>query len=254
MPGRACDMLARVIESFVDLSYRGLPLGRRIKLTRVRPRSGYLELPQPMPVGTQISLATDEGVAIDAVVIDVHEQVGGSPHTPGMAIAPALVDDAARWWEARVALPDDAEAAATGDRVRSVTLRPRTTTIPMPPSAEALAGGDDQATVGMQALADDGQQTTVMEAIDPALLEQLMAGAGQSGELPVVDDGLRTVAMPAVDLSALGLAGEAGDGDDGGGEVGELDDAGASGSMAIPAQGDASGPQRGKRRKKRRSQ
>ena len=41
-----------MIESFVDLTYRGLSLGRRIKLTQVRPTSGTLELVSPMPVGT----------------------------------------------------------------------------------------------------------------------------------------------------------------------------------------------------------
>ena len=54
MPGPTCVMLRLVSESFVDLTYRGLPLGRRIKLTQVRPSSGYLELAAPMPVGTAI--------------------------------------------------------------------------------------------------------------------------------------------------------------------------------------------------------
>jgi len=50
-----------VNESFVDLTYRGLSLGRRIKLTQVRPSSGYLELPSPMPVGTLVAISTDDG-------------------------------------------------------------------------------------------------------------------------------------------------------------------------------------------------
>src|SRR4051794_35535233 len=34
-------------DAFVDLSYRGLVLGKRIKLTQVRQASGYLEMPTP---------------------------------------------------------------------------------------------------------------------------------------------------------------------------------------------------------------
>src|SRR5262249_44950456 len=68
----------RVLESFVDLTYRGLSLGRRVRLSQVRPSSGYLELPAPMPVGTQIALATDDGVTFDATVTWIHEQVGSS--------------------------------------------------------------------------------------------------------------------------------------------------------------------------------
>ncbi|MBA3541582.1 MAG: hypothetical protein H0T79_18355, partial [Deltaproteobacteria bacterium] len=99
-----------MIESFVDLTYRGLPLGRRIKLARVRPTNGYLELPTPMPVGTTITIVTDEGVAIEAVVHAIHEQVGGSDKTPGMQVFPTLAGAAAEvaaWWSARVALPEE---------------------------------------------------------------------------------------------------------------------------------------------------
>src|SRR5215470_14983855 len=96
-----------MIESFVDLTYRSLPLGRRVKLTQVRPTTGYLEAPAPMPVGSRISVSTDEGVTFEAVVTYVHEQVGGSDRQPGMLIQPALADDkVSSWWRARVALPE----------------------------------------------------------------------------------------------------------------------------------------------------
>ena len=57
-----------VIESFVDLTYRGLSLGRRVRLSQVRPSTGYLELPAPMPVGSQIAITAEDGTAFDAVV------------------------------------------------------------------------------------------------------------------------------------------------------------------------------------------
>ena len=87
-------------ESFVDLSYRGLALGKRIKLTQVRPTLGHLEMPTPMPVGTTIGIATDDGVVLEATVAEVHEQVGGVERPPGMTVKPKLDSDAAHaWWK-----------------------------------------------------------------------------------------------------------------------------------------------------------
>ncbi|MBC7976402.1 MAG: hypothetical protein H7138_15635, partial [Myxococcales bacterium] len=79
-----------MIESFVDLTYRGLALGRRIQLTAVRPSTAFVELATPMPVGTQVAIVTDDGLALDATVTWIHEQVTGSDRVPGMVIAPAL--------------------------------------------------------------------------------------------------------------------------------------------------------------------
>src|SRR5262245_55708669 len=89
-------------ESFVDVSYRGLDLGKRLKLRDVRSDAGYLEIPLPMPVGTQIEIAVDEGLKIEATVTGVHEQVAGSDQHPGMRVRPALAGGAAQWWQARV--------------------------------------------------------------------------------------------------------------------------------------------------------
>src|SRR6185503_15102690 len=94
------------MESFVDLAYRGLSLGRRVKLTQVRPSTGYLETPAPMPVGTMIAIATDDGHHLDAIVTSIHEQVGGSDKHPGMTVKPKLEGATAAWWKERVALPD----------------------------------------------------------------------------------------------------------------------------------------------------
>src|SRR3954470_16011466 len=98
---RPTDVLysAMMSESFVDLTYRGLSLGRRVKLSQVRPSTGYLETPAPMPVGTAIQIATDDGITLDATVTAIHEQTGGSDKPPGMIVKPALAGEASEaWW------------------------------------------------------------------------------------------------------------------------------------------------------------
>ncbi len=162
--------------SFVDLSYRGLALARRVKLTQVRPTTGYVEIPTPMPVGTQIAITTDDNVAIDAVVTEIHEQVGGATHTPGMRVKPALAGAAAEWWKAHVVAPDPEEVR---------------TTDPMVPTT--IVGRRMSGEAAVPELVDDGHNTAVMDTVDP--------------DAPVVveEDGKRTTMMDAVDLAALGL-------------------------------------------------
>ena len=207
---------AQMIESFVDLTYRGLPLGRRIKLTQVRPASGYLEMPAPMPVGTHIALATDEGHTIDVVVAEIKEQVAGAETVPGMKIVPSLgADKVASWWQARVALP--AEPVKVEPREEPVTLRPRPATVPTAPPAEALhtpaAPNADMAaalrTVVEANAGIDTKRTTVMPAIDQEMLAQLTRDTNielfSKSEHPIVDDGNRTTVMTAIDPAMLGL-------------------------------------------------
>lgn len=169
-----------MIESFVDLTYRGLSLGRRVKLSQVRPTSGWLEVAAPMPVGTALVITTDEGLTVDAKVISIREQIGGSDHAPGMEVTPALVDaDRVAWWAARV--------AATSAPVMGETAAPAATTVMMAVVEAEVEGG----------------ATTVMPAVDPQLLEQL-AGEGDAPHA-IHDDGARTVVMDAIDPAALGL-------------------------------------------------
>lgn len=194
----------RVNESFVDLTYRGLSLGRRIKLTQVRPSSGYLELPSPMPVGTQVAIATDDGVRFDATVVWIHEQVAGADRTPGMVVLPELgADPAAAWWKARVALPDD-ESPRARRPSRPVTVRPRSHTRPTPPPMEAIA---DRAAIKadldarVAAAAGTGAPASaptaaavaapILAAIDPPALIEPPPTAGTAGDraaTPVDDD------------------------------------------------------------------
>ncbi|HEX5063624.1 MAG TPA: hypothetical protein VFV99_29805 [Kofleriaceae bacterium] len=226
-------------ESFVDLSYRGLALGKRIKLTQVRATAGYLEMPTPMPVGTTIGMSTDDGVLFEATVAEVREQVTGSDKPPGMVVKPKLDADAQRsWWKQRVTV--DEKPLPKPDAEGKVTVRSRRSTGDATPSE----------------LMDDGRNTAVMDAVDDS--------AGASGELaaqkevtdpslprisaeiaaqnPIVDDGKRTMMMDAVDLAALGL-----------------DPAASSGSMPAASDEDSGATgnggdknEKGKKKKKRR--
>jgi hypothetical protein len=178
-----------MIESFVDLTYRGLSLGRRVKLADVRPTTGYVEMPAPMPVGTAIAIITDDTVALDAIVVEVHEQVAGSSLPPGMVVRPKLEGDAAKaWWNQRVTMPELAKAGPPAP-------------VPAPPIIPAapvvvVSKRVTNPGLGVPELLDDGQVTGVMEvAVDP-----------DAESVPVlVDDGKKTTAMDAVDLAALGL-------------------------------------------------
>lgn len=230
-----------MIESFVDLTYRGLSLGRRVKLTSVSAGTGYLETPAPMPVGTSIAIATDEGLTLVAVVRAVHEQVGGSEQVPGMLVAPGL-DEAehAAWWTARIAPERPVAPPAPVEPPRTITVRPRSHTIPEPlvmaTLAEDAAGGR---TVAMSVVIPDelvpaepeqGGATQVMDAVDPELLAQLLGpgGGGVTDRMPtlredegrppsdrialattgkhaVIDDGRATSVMDVIDPAALGL-------------------------------------------------
>jgi hypothetical protein len=240
-----------VIESFVDLTYRGLSLGRRVRLSQVRPSAGYLELPAPMPVGAEIAIAAEDGTAFDAVVTGVHEQVAGSDRTPGMIVTPALAAEAAAaWWAARVSLPDDdaPRPRATGPgRSRPATVRPRSHTTPTPPP---LQGETTEATTDEvpTIIADLDARVTAAAGLAPARpdadhrfdgdrnamrtmvmplseIEALTAASADPepdasvDNHTVIDDGKRTVIMQPLDPVALGLAapgpgaGAPGDGD-----------------------------------------
>jgi len=256
-----------VIESFVDVTVRGLSLGRRIKLGQVRPSSGHLELASPMPVGTHVALATDDGVTIDATVIWVHEQVAGSDRAPGMIVAPVLAGDAAAWWTARVALPDD-DPKPRPPRARSVSARPRAQTLQTPPPEGAITDevpairADLEARVTAAAgLAPPKPAaepietpTMVMNAVDQAQLEQLTRDpdgapvaqgaqgaqgalvalvASSTGEHVVIDDGHQTIIMEAIEPSDLeAVAGDLGGdfgGDPRGADAGDDDPGGDDG-------------------------
>ena len=199
-------------DSYVDLGYRGLPLGRRVKLTQVRPSTGYLEAPQPMPVGTAIAITTDDGVAFDATIAEVHEQVAGAERAPGMLVRPALdAADARGWWEARVQLPELPPSPAPAPVAPAAVVLPKRMTLQGPAAVPELV--------------DDGHNTAVMEAV-------------------VVDDGLKTTVMDAVPEEIVAAAEAASAAEEDPGASGEL--------PADSATGDKPEPKGVKRRKKKR--
>ncbi|MGE5183129.1 MAG: hypothetical protein ACM31C_13755 [Acidobacteriota bacterium] len=198
-----------MIESFVDLTYRGLSLGRRVKLSDVRPTTGYVEIPAPMPVGTPIGILTDDTVALDAVVVEIHEQVAGSDRPPGMVVKPKLDGDAAKeWWTRRVSLPE---------AVKPAPPAPPPPPPKVPESVVVVSRRMTNPGIGVPAIVDDGQDTGVMDAIDPAQVGEPIDAAAVDpdadtaiADVPLHDDGKKTIAMNAVDLAALGLASSSG--------------------------------------------
>ena len=161
-------------DSFVDVSYRGLEVGRRLRIRDFSADAAYVEVPMPMPVGTPVDIAVDGGMIVKAIVARVHEQVGGSDRAPGMKVR-ATLDGAARaWWDARAQ-----ESPAPPEAVRAV---PREETAPASvESGPVDAGASD---------------TQVMAVVDPPEDE-----TGGNGEL--VDDGKRTQMMSTVDIEAI---------------------------------------------------
>jgi len=217
-----------VIESYVDLTYRGLSLGRRIKLTQVRPSNATLELAAPMPVGTHVAVTTDEGVTFDATVSWVYEQIAGSERTPGMVVVPVLAaDPALSWWKARVALPDEDQPRPRAPRGRPVTARPRSFTEPAPPPEGAITEEEIPTAIAelharVHAAAgvapprpagappDPGEQAaTGMTDLEREVpLQQTRSAEDESamrstGEHAVIDDGRKTMIMMPIDPSTL---------------------------------------------------
>lgn len=86
-------------ERFVDVTYLGIELGRRLRLDSGASGKAYLHFNAPMPIGTALTIATDEGLSIPARVLEVQEQVAGAERPPGMKIrAGDLTGDAKTWW------------------------------------------------------------------------------------------------------------------------------------------------------------
>lgn len=219
-------------EAFVDVAYRGLEVGRRLRLREVGPRTAYVEVGTPMPVGAGLVLRTDEGVSIAAVVIRVHEQVAGADMPPGMRIRTEALDGAAAgWWQALVTRGDP--------------------DIPEP----------EQGPVALTfEVAPQAHDTAVMKVAEvaevvPAPAAPPEGGNGESDADPHTLSASHTVVMSAVEISEItGLpvedddSGEADAAPDDA-EAGERD---AGGNGAAGSNGDEMQGGRGRRRKRRR--
>lgn len=196
-------------EAFVDVSWRGLEVGKRVKLHAVRADNAYVDHAAPMPVGTMLAIRTDEGYEITASVVRVHEQVGGSTEVPGMQIVPLnLSAEAQAWWSARVevvAAPPVVQAPAPQpapepaiDPRAEITARPTLTmsTVEVERFMAAAANTDASPTQVMTAMPDP-------DAVVDGVVETTASDDG------LVDDGRRTMVMSSVDIAAVVEAAEA---------------------------------------------
>ena len=85
----------------IDVTWRGLEVGRQVPLHTVTEASGRVDVPLPMPVGSALALRAADGLEIPAVVTRVFEQSTAGGETPGMVVTPTLGEAARGWWQAR---------------------------------------------------------------------------------------------------------------------------------------------------------
>jgi hypothetical protein len=137
-------MVAMAADQFVNVTYRGLDIGKRLRISQFGPTSAYLEHSTPMPVGTELAIHTDEGVRVPVRVLRVQEQVAGAENPPGMRVAATRLDDHARsWWQDLITtsdppIPEPVSGAVAQDE-------------------EIPADGDEAADAGFQAGADSDE-------------------------------------------------------------------------------------------------
>ena len=89
-------------EVLIDVTWRGLEVGRQVPLRELTDEHGRVDVALPMPVGSALSLRAG-GLEIPATVTRVLEQTSGGGETPGMVVAPTLDSPARAWWSARAA-------------------------------------------------------------------------------------------------------------------------------------------------------
>jgi hypothetical protein len=70
-------------EVVVDLSYLGIAVAREAALERRSATSGFVAVPEPMPVGTELELRGGDGIALRVRVAAVREVCAGMPQTTG---------------------------------------------------------------------------------------------------------------------------------------------------------------------------
>ena len=194
-------------EVFVDVTYRGLELGRRLKLREVGPSTAYLEHGTPMPVGSQVVLATDEGLAIPVVVVRVHEQVAGAEMPPGMRVQAAGLDGAAAgWWRDLVSRDDpqipEAEVAPMR-RAKPLEPPPMPIEAPAPEPTDQTQKMEPVEEAAPAPEVEDDRPTTIMSAVAPP--EDTDPGAPNKGNGHLEGNPSRTTVMSAQEIrEALG--------------------------------------------------
>lgn len=191
-------------EAFVDLLYRGLPLGSRARITQFEAQHAYVELPAPMPVGTAISLQV-EGAPIAATVVEIVEQTAGSERPPGMRVRAVLDADAKRaWWTEASGNP----AVLDGAAVVKPEPKVETTFEVKPAEAEAKADAPIEEAPRAKPVEDEGSAgaTQVMDVAVPEPEAQIEAKAeGEAKAEPKLDEAHAgaTQVMPAMSESGV---------------------------------------------------
>jgi hypothetical protein len=191
-------------EVFVDVTYHGLELGRRLKLREVGPSTAYLEHGTPMPVGAQVLLSTDDGLSIPVTVVRVHEQVAGAEMPPGMRVqASGLEGAAASWWRDLVSRDDPQipeQEVAPMRRARPLEPPP----MAPPPAAEVPLPPTEKTPVVDEApVPEDERPTTIMNAVSPP--EETDPGEPRGGNGHADRNPSRTTVMTAQEIhEALG--------------------------------------------------
>ncbi|HVV83218.1 MAG TPA: hypothetical protein VHE35_09060 [Kofleriaceae bacterium] len=109
----------------IDVTWRGLEVGRQVPLHSVTDDHGRIDVALPMPVGSTVALRAD-GLEIAAVVSRVHEQSSAGGETAGMVVAPALDEAGRAWWSARAAesaqaIPEPTSSSADDEPAMTVT-------------------------------------------------------------------------------------------------------------------------------------
>jgi hypothetical protein len=196
---------------FVDVSFRGLELGQRLELRDFGPRTAFLAVGAPLPVGTEVVVATYEGFSFPARVAHVDEQVeGGDP--PGMRLEVGELPQPARaWWVGQVTREDPPPIAELRTPVAQVSVagelnaRSPSRASNAPPAvtpsvvADAAASGIPQAPLD----AADSLESALAQAAHghtgPRSAEEFYSVSRRSEGTPAP----RTQAMSAVDLAEI---------------------------------------------------
>ena len=113
-----CYSRAMAGEQFVDVTYRGLDLGKGLRISELQPSSAVVEHPEPMPAGTELALIADDKT-MSIVVVHVREKTSTSKAPAAMIVAPLALDEAGQaFWggepasESATAAEPEVESAA----------------------------------------------------------------------------------------------------------------------------------------------
>ncbi len=150
----------------VDVFYCGLPIGTQLEVNHVGPTSVFLELPEPMPVGTVVNICVDGRTELPVRVMRIHEQPNGNAK-PGMHVR---LDSQPEWWETLVNCDDPSFLKTVpANPVEDDTTVPQAMDIPRQPGSEAIhtESKADGETGGVPEEFDDEPDTAITRKPEP---------------------------------------------------------------------------------------